>query len=1409
MRAVRAGCCLVLTWAVADVAAGAQPSGVPTTRSAPVTLQILPPGVTSFSGQILDEDAQPVKGAVVKLGTLQTTTDDAGGFLLVNPSAGPDQLLLIDGGPASSPGKSFPIIPYKVTIVAGQDNTLGFTPHLHFQKTTGLVDISNSGIQRVVTQDDIPGFQMTIPAGVTITGWDGQPNTQVSIRRFAAADRTAIPPLPAGLYSPSGYMFYFGKQGGGTPSTPIPITVPNDLGVPPGTQVELWFYDEAPDGSRPNQMAKFGTGTVSTDGSQVLPDTDPATGKPFGQPRFCCGWLRIAIDLARRAQIQALLGTGVAEAAERKTAGEPVNLSTGTFSLEKTDLVLPGRLPLAFTRTYRSQGPPAGPFGFGTSQSYQVLLLIQSNLRTLVLPSGAQLALPQQGNGSWQNFTDPSVRGAVITASGSNHILRFKDGSTWTFGTPLTGAGGVTGAFLIAQADRNGNTVTLTRTGPFQNLTTITEPAGRQLTLTYDASNRITAIADPIGRTVTYTYGPAGLTSVTDPAGGVTQYSYDGQGRMLTLTDPRGITYLTNTYDANGRVVQQTQADGGVWQLSYTTTAGAVTQTVVTGPRSNATTYRFNGQGYHLSQTDALGQATTFARDPATNLLRATTDLLGRTTRFAYDANGNATSVTDPAGNARTFTYEPTFNRVTSITDPLGNISRFQYDPANGNLLSITDPLGNATQLAYNAFGQPLSMTDALGNVTQFTYNAEGDLATIADPLGNTTTRAYDQVSRLVQETNPRGKRTTFGYDPLNRLLSIVDALGGTTAFTYDPNGNLLTATDARGNNITHQYDSMDRIVRRVDPLGAPETFSYDSSANTIQKIDRKGQPKLHTYDALNRRVRSDYADGSIVTFQYDPAGRLTQVDDTADPQRPITLAYDLLDRLVSETTALSAVSYQYDALGRRTQMTFAGQAPVTYTYDVASRLRTIAQAPLRPVDIQYDPLGRRTLLTLPNAVSTEYQYDAASRLTALIYRNAGGLLGDLTYQYDPAGNRIAVGGSFAGTLLPDAVASATYDAADRQLTFGTKAMTFDANGSLASLADSAGGTIFTWDARNRLTGLNGPGLSGAFTYDGVGRRVQKVVNGQQSQFQYDLVNIQSESRNGRPVSYLRGLSIDEVFIATDDSGPRHATTDTLGSVLTLTDAAGTLQAEYRYGPFGQTQPSGQDGGNPFQFTGRENDGTGLYYYRFRYYQQTLGRFISEDPLRPLTGAALNLYAYAGNSPLNAVDPFGLYEEDVHRDLTFCLARHAGFPEAAARRIAAGDQGTDDNWETSPYRSVQARRDWHFTTEERRTELWQRALSGGLDELGQYLHALQDSYSHEGFEPVRGHASRLSAPDKTYNDPEKANRMARDSYNRLRQYLQQTTGQQVPDQWDQVRTQVDRFNRARTASDKQRYLFCR
>ena len=82
------------------------------------------------------------------------------------------------------------------------------------------------------------------------------------------------------------------------------------------------------------------------------------------------------------------------------------------------------------------------------------------------------------------------------------------------------------------------------------------------------------------------------------------------------------------------------------------------------------------------------------------------------------------------------------------------------------------------------------------------------------------------------------------------------------------------------------------------------------------------------------------------------------------------------------------------------------------------------------------------------------------------------------------------------------------------------------------------------------------------------------------------------------------------------------------------------MQGQYTYEPFGKTTVTGVVSTNAFKYTGREDDGTGLYYYRARYYHPGLQRFISEDPIG-FNGGDVNLYGYVGNDPLNLIDPLG------------------------------------------------------------------------------------------------------------------------------------------------------------------------
>jgi RHS repeat-associated protein len=422
-------------------------------------------------------------------------------------------------------------------------------------------------------------------------------------------------------------------------------------------------------------------------------------------------------------------------------------------------------------------------------------------------------------------------------------------------------------------------------------------------------------------------------------------------------------------------------------------------------------------------------------------------------------------------------------------------------------------------------------------------------------------------------------------------------------------------------------------VATRTDPLQKQASYGYDKNDHLTQVTDRKQQVTGYQYDDLERLSVVTFQDGSTITYTYDAGDRLTQIADSANGT--MTRGYDNFDRLTSETTPQGSLSYTYDADGRRATMTVAGQPAVTYGYDNAHRLTSITQG-TSVVSITYDDADRRSTLTYPNGIVATYGYDNANQLTSLAYTLNSNPVGDLTYTYDLAGQRISVGGSWARTGLPQALTSATYDAGNRLLTWGSLVFSYDAHGNLAS----DGLTSYTWNARNQLVVTSG-GVSASFAYDAFGRRRSKTTAGTTS-FLYDGVNLVQELTGGTPTAnLLPGLDIDEIFVRTDSNGASAFLTDGLGSTLALVDTSGVVQAQYTFDPFGTTTVSGPTSTNAVQFTGRENDGTGLYFYRARFYSPRLQRFISEDPIG-FGGGDVNLHAYASNSPTNLTDPVGL-----------------------------------------------------------------------------------------------------------------------------------------------------------------------
>ncbi|MFQ5873861.1 MAG: RHS repeat-associated core domain-containing protein, partial [Dehalococcoidia bacterium] len=182
------------------------------------------------------------------------------------------------------------------------------------------------------------------------------------------------------------------------------------------------------------------------------------------------------------------------------------------------------------------------------------------------------------------------------------------------------------------------------------------------------------------------------------------------------------------------------------------------------------------------------------------------------------------------------------------------------------------------------------------------------------------------------------------------------------------------------------------------------------------------------------------------------------------------------------------------------------------------------------------------------------------------------------------------------------------------------------------------------------------PVLSALYRYDALGRRIAKEVTQAGSttitRYIYDNEDIllELDGANVLQARYTHGPGIDEPLVMLRGTQAFFYHVDALGSVWDLTDSTGTIARSYTYDSFGQLLAQTGTLANPYTYTARELDPeTGLYYYRARYYDPTIGRFLQEDPLGLAGG--INLYPYVGNSPLNFADSLGLVRIRVNIDL--------------------------------------------------------------------------------------------------------------------------------------------------------------
>ncbi|MBI2265911.1 MAG: RHS repeat-associated core domain-containing protein [Armatimonadetes bacterium] len=331
------------------------------------------------------------------------------------------------------------------------------------------------------------------------------------------------------------------------------------------------------------------------------------------------------------------------------------------------------------------------------------------------------------------------------------------------------------------------------------------------------------------------------------------------------------------------------------------------------------------------------------------------------------------------------------------------------------------------------------------------------------------------------------------------------------------------------------------------------------------------------------------------------------------------------------------STDYQYDSLSRliRLSHVFMG---------------TQSRKDLARSEFTYDQIGNMETRSDNSGIHT-YSYDSLNRLIAAFHPDQP----NEEYQYDAIGNRTSSHIS----------ASYRYDEANRLLEDDQNLYQWDPNGNLSQKQKktSLEVTRYTYNGEDQLSRVEvfpnpaapTPSLSVEYNYDAFGRRITKSANGDIKRFAYDGEDILCETDAAGTIAqtYAHGPGIDEPLAqlgtrTVQDPWGRNWNYD---NTFLVPNGLGSIELSYRWWGDPQQTVSEDSFGNRLSvtgsvnhsvsFTGREwDDETGLYYYRARYYDPQVGRFIGEDPIG---GFEQSLYAYVGNNPVGWIDPFGLY----------------------------------------------------------------------------------------------------------------------------------------------------------------------
>jgi len=757
----------------------------------------------------------------------------------------------------------------------------------------------------------------------------------------------------------------------------------------------------------------------------------------------------------------------------------------------------------------------------------------------------------------------------------------------------------------------------------------------------------------------TYNKSRGTIASYTDGNGQITSYTYDKLDRLITQSNPPTIRQNLST--------NTTTSLPSSIAINY----NDITNEVIVTNEDQVKTYtKWNPLGLEIEQGFIVANNTKSARS-----------------KMGYDLYSRLSWSEDGAGNRTNYYYNNVNELVTQIL-PNGTQSNTVYDRMNATV-QTTDVEGKTQVDSYDRFGRVIKnqLVDNQNLVTVWTgqYNNANLLVTARDSKNQLTEYVYDIKGNLEQVDTPDQQSNHYDYNSLGQLI-----------LKHSPNGDTQQ----------YIYDELGRLIKKIDSAQQSEKYYYDGNHQVTAYVDQKGQQFTYTYNRgrlLTQSVTmqsSQTGEVESIHYNYSLAGLRTGMKDNGD--RITSYSYDQYTSELEQITYPDGQTIQYGYYGngvRANMITpFGDQVDYRYEGEHAGRLVEVKWNGVNQATYQYYQNGPLEYQQQANGLKTQYTYDNFNRIDLISYLQNTTNLITLDYGYDNNHNILSIQET-AYNSLPS-IKNYVYDVRNRIEVVEESPTTnefygYDPNGNRETLVMvgkelNIKEAIYEYDQWNRLTKAQVKNLETSdpndwkvveYVYNGDHLMVERKEDGVTTRYYYDGANIIAEgtvSSNGTVVpkaSYLYGtqgliMSEDESSMNKDKF---YYVMNGHGDVFELRNSLGDVVQSYTYDLWGNPEATNSGITQPFLYSGEYWDATiGLQYLRARWYDPSVGRFITKDTYEgelnnPLT---LNLYTYVHNNPLRYIDPSG-------HDAIIITANHAAFGNGHTSALFQDKQG---NW---------------------------------------------------------------------------------------------------------------------------------